>query len=131
MSDSCNVNMLYYSLLNADESFRMSLIDPSTNGICWMKFRYIKDIVNTRVSMFRYKGLTDAISELDSKNLELSLLMCTNLCFYNCPSTGWGLFRITNIGSFGMYRNPQQVDLKPLNNSVSLCIPNVPYSDII
>lgn len=30
-----------------------------------------------------------------------------------------------------MYRNPQQVDLKPLNNSVSLCIPNVPYSDII
>src|SRR5574344_39889 len=129
MSDCTNVNMLYYDLNNADEALRMQLLDG--NGICWIKFRYIKDIVNTRVSMFRYEGLEDVIPELASRTLEMLLLVSTNLCFYKSADTGWGLYRIVNANNFGFYTRPKFVTLKPVNKDIPLQLKNVPYSDVI
>lgn len=89
-------------------------------------FRYMHDIVNTKISMFEYKGLPEDIT---SEILETALCFNNNLCFYNSPTMGVVLCRWLPLGEYSIYWKPKKVQLIALNG---LSIANeVPYSDIV
>lgn len=88
--------------------------------------RWLKDILNTKVSLFDYKGLPD---DLTPEILENALLFNNFLCFWKSPALGLVLCRYIPSGEWSIYWKPVRVDLialsgKPLAYSV-------PYEDIV
>ena len=92
----------------------------------YIKFKYLKGLVNTKISMFKYKGLPE---NLTSEILETALMFNNHLCFYKSETLGLILCRWFPTGDFDMYWKPTYVDLLALNGkSVAT---HVEWKDIV
>lgn len=122
-------NQWYYYYSNPDAYIKEIL---SKEGITPDDIIWWQDIINTRLSMFRYPNLEEynLLGGLKSRDLEYALLLQVNLCFANIPSMGgWLLAIYTSQGSLDFNRHPTSVKLTALNGSN---IPGeYPYNSII
>lgn len=117
-------NLELYNLINLNGALRESFI---RNGLTEGDLRYIKDIVNTRISMFSYDGLPEPLTP---QILETALMFMNNLCFYHSTSLGgWILCRYIFGGDFDLYWKPTHVNLLTISGYPVAY--EVPYSDII
>lgn len=92
----------------------------------YIKFKYLKGLVNTKISMFKYKNLPE---NLTSEILETALMFNNHLCFYNSDSLGLVLCRYLPLEEFDIYWKPTHVDLLALNGKTIAT--KVPYEDIV
>ena len=101
-----------------------------SEGYRYVNFRNIKNIINTRISMFGYEGIDkEKFPMLTSTILETALMFQTSLCFYEVPSLGgWFLLKYTSVGDNNAYAKPTRVTLQTLNN---VYIGEADYDDII
>lgn len=114
----------YYDFMNPNSAMSQALIKHGLNfGI-----RYLKDILSTKVSMFKYKNI-ERIPGLTSEILETALLFQWSLCFYNSPTVGIGLFRWVMNSEFNLYMKPTTVNLFALNGTPIAT--NVKYEDVV
>ena len=119
MSDSW-----YYDFMNLNHAVSKALVD----GKLPYEIHYIKDIMSTKISMFKYKNI-ERIPNLTSQILEMALMFNFNLCFYNHPSLGWVLCRYDSGSTFNEYWRPYYVNLIAFNGaSIGT---NIPYKDIV
>lgn len=114
--------MSYYNYYNLEDYLKKNLVDPSEDYLRW-----VKDIINTKVSMFEYENLPEGLT---SEIMETALMFNNFLCLYKSEALGSVvLCRYLYGGEFDMYWKPISVNLltlsgKPLAN-------NVPYKDIV
>lgn len=122
-------NLWYYYYSNPDAYIKQIL---TKEGISFDDIIWWQDIINTRLSMFRYPNLErrNLLGGLKSKDLEYALLLQVNLCFADVPAMGGWLTAIyTAQGSLDFNRHPTAVKLTALNGAD---IPGTyPYSSII
>lgn len=88
--------------------------------------RWVKDIINTKITMFRYENLPG--DKLTSEIMERALMFNNFLCGWNSP-TGFMICRWRCGSVYDEYWKPEYVDLltltgKPLAN-------HIPYDDIV
>lgn len=107
----------YYNL--QDYMRKMGLFDTD--------IRFIKDIVNTKMSLIRYEGLP---KDLTSEILESALMFNSHLCFYYDE----GLEKVVLCkwipsAMFNIYWKPEKVDLIALSGRHLRT--NYPYEDIV
>lgn len=115
----------YYNFMNLGNYLSKELI----KGGKFPFFRYIKDIVNTKVSMFQIKNI-ERIPDLTNQILFGASMFQNCLCFYNNIATGgWILCRYVIGSTFNFYYKPTTVNLIALNGQPIAY--NVPYKDII
>ena len=119
MSDSW-----YYDFMNLNHAVSRALID----GKLPYEIHYIKDIMSTKVSMFKYENI-ERIPKLTSQILELALMFSNFLCFYKHPALGWILCRYVTGSTFSEYLRPITVNLIALNGTPIAY--DVPYEDIV
>ena len=103
----------YYNFLNPDHKMRVDLL--RNNNFDW---RYLNDIVNTRVSMWHYEGLP---GELTSEIIETALMFRNHLCLVK----SLGLQEVvlgyyTWSGKMSLYYKPKRVFVKSLAGNVPL-----------
>ena len=96
MSDSW-----YYDFMNLNHAVSRALID----GKLPYEIHYIKDIMSTKVGMFKYKNI-ERIPNLTSQILEMALLFSNFLCFYQHPALGSGP-RIARLAHLEIPRESQ------------------------
>ena len=90
-------------------------------------FRWVKDLMNTKVSMFEYENLPDGLT---SEILERALLFNNFLCFYKSPALNkLVLCRWLYSGKYDLYWYPTHVNLLSLTGQT--IAENVPFEDII
>lgn len=89
-------------------------------------FRYLHDIINTKVAMFDYEGLP---GNLTSEILETALCFNCKLCFYKSPTYGLILCRYLPLGDYDIYWKPTKVQILALNGIT--IAESVPYEDIV
>lgn len=118
MSDSW-----YYDFVNPNSALSMALHEKNLP----FGLRYLKDILSTKISMFRYKGI-EKITGLTSEILETALVFNWHLCFYE-SGAGLGLFKYVPSNVFSNYMKPITVDIIAFNGTP--IAQNVPYEDII
>lgn len=117
-------NDWYYNFMNLNEAFQKEILGGK---LSWLQFRYVKDIINTKVGMFEYDNLPDGLT---SQIIELALLYKNHLCLYKVP----GLNQIV-LGSYvpaseyNYYWKPDKVNVLALNGQ-TLAV-EVPFQDII
>lgn len=117
-------NDWYYNFMNLNEAFQKEILGGK---LSWLQFRYVKDIINTKVGMFEYDNLPDGLT---SQIIELALLYKNHLCLYKVP----GLNQVV-LGSYvpaseyNYYWKPDKVNVLALNGQ-TLAI-EVPFKDII
>lgn len=119
MSDSW-----YYDFMNLNHAVSKALV----NGRLPYEIHYVKDIMSTAISMFKYKNI-ERIPNLTSQIVEMALMFNFNLCTYKHPALGWILCRYIFGSNFNEYLRPDYVNLVALNGQ-SLAT-NVPYKDIV
>lgn len=90
--------------------------------------RWIKDIINTKVSMFQYEGLPEG-SGLTSEIMERSLMFNNYLCGYMDSTLGFIICRWRPDSDYDLYWKPYTVTL--LTISGRLIKAQVPYEDIV
>lgn len=113
----------YYDFMNPNSALAMALHKQDLIfGV-----RYLKDILSTKISMFRYKGI-EKIKGLTSEILETALVFNWFLCFYD-SGAGFGLFRFVPSSMFSKYMKPITVNIIAFNGE-SIAT-DVPYEDII
>lgn len=90
-------------------------------------FKWLKDIINTKVSMFKYEGLPN---KLTSQILETSLLFRNYLCFYYDKRLDEVVLCCYKFGGdYDLYYKPVSVDLLTISGRPLAY--GVPYDDII
>lgn len=90
-------------------------------------FRWLKDIVGTKISMFSYDNLPDSLT---SNIVEQALLFRHNLCFAYIGSLDKVcLCRYINGSAFDIYWKPVYVNLLSLSGKTIAT--RVPYNDIV
>ena len=114
----------YYDFMNLNHAVSKALV----NGKLPYEIHYIKDIMSTKISMFKYKNI-ERIPNLTSQILEMALMFNFNLCFYKHPALGWVLCRYVVGSTFNEYWRPYYVNLIAFNGQ-SLGT-NVPYKDLV
>ena len=114
----------YYDFMNLNHAVSKALV----NGKLPYEVHYIKDIMSTSISMFKYKNI-ERIPGLTSQIVEMALMFNFNLCFYNHPAIGWVLCRYVTGSTFNVYWRPKYVNLIAFNGE-SLGT-DIPYSDIV
>lgn len=119
MSDSW-----YYDFMNLNTAVQKCLL----KGGYPYEIHYFKDIVSTKISMFKYEGI-EKIPNLTSQILEMSLMFCNHLCFYKHTGLGWILCRYVIGSDWNEYLRPKKVNLIAFNGA-SLGF-DVPYEDIV
>lgn len=119
-----NLDTEYYYLNNPNNYVNqvMKKINMNFQGF----FRYMKDIVNTKISQFTYEGLD--IPMLTSTILEEALMFKSRLCFAKPAGFDWLLCTYNPLNEYNVYHRPTFVELLTFQG-VSLGI--VPYDDII
>ena len=113
----------YYDFMNPNTALAKAL---TKQGMIF-GIRYLKDIVSTKVSMFRYDGV-EKIKNLTSEILET--IMCFNcmLCFYDVGGEVT-LCRYVPTGVFDRYHRPTKVNLFVFNGE---CVATeVNWNDIV
>lgn len=111
----------FYNYYNLEDYLRKNLIDPNEAYLRW-----VKDIINTKVSMFEYKNLPDGLT---SEIIENALMFNNFLCFYHSESLGLILCRYRTGSEFDLYWKPTYVQLMTLSGKT--IANHVPYKDII
>lgn len=119
-------NWCIYDFYNIGQALKKEMI---ASGNFYGNFRYIKDIVNTKISMFSYKNLDKVIPDITDTILETAILFSANLCFYNDNNLGWVLCRYTTTSERSIYNMPIYVDLLTLNGQCFAT--SVPFKDLI
>lgn len=119
MSDSW-----YYDYMNLNHAVSKALVD----GKLPYEIHYVKDIMSTSVSMFKYKNI-ERIPNLTSQIVEIALMFGNFLCFYKIPALGWTLCRYVTGSVWNEYLRPDTVNLIALNGKPLAY--NVPYKDLI
>lgn len=119
MSDSW-----YYDYMNLNHAVSKALID----GKLPYEIHYVKDILSTASSMFKYKNI-ERIPNLTSQIVEMALMFGNFLCFYKVPGLGWALCRYVADNVFNEYLRPNTVNLIALNGKPLAY--NVPFKDLI
>lgn len=115
----------YYDFVNLGSAVSQALIKDGKLPY----FKYIKDIINTKVSMFEIKNI-ERIPDLTNQILFGALMFQNCLCFYNNIATGgWILCRYVIGSEFNYYYKPVKVNLIALNGQPIAF--NVPYNDIV
>ena len=98
----------YYNYNNLESYMnKMGLCYDST----WL--RWVKDIINTKVSMFSYK--LDPKYELTSEIIERALMFNNFLCAADVPGLGFGIYRWRSGSLFNRYWKPERVGLLTLS----------------
>lgn len=110
----CNYNQLSYYLSKQGVENNNTFI------------RWVKDIMNTKVGMFKYENLPNDIT---SKIIENALLFNNFLCWYYDDNLGLILCRWVANSDYNMYWIPISVNLLTLSGV--LIKNNVPYEDIV
>ena len=113
----------YYDFMNPNSALAMALHKQNM----LFGIRYLKDILSTKVSMFRYDNI-EKIPGLTSEILELAINFNCMLCFYD-SGAGLGLFRWVPNNLLSPYLKPKTVNIIALNGQPIAT--NVPYEDII
>lgn len=91
-----------------------------------MDFRYIKDYINTKISMFKYKNLPKGLT---SRILETALCMKSYLCFYQNSIYPEGILcQYRPVGDYDEYWRPKTVELVTFTNKP---IATVKFEDIV
>ena len=90
-------------------------------------FRYMKDIVNTKISQFTYKGV-EKFPGLTSTIIEEALMFKSRLCFAQPKGFSWILCTYNPLNEYNIYHRPTSVELLTFEGT-SLGI--VPYEDIV
>lgn len=88
--------------------------------------RWVKDIINTKISMFQYDDLPD---ELTTEILEKALMFRNFLCFADIKGLGVRLCIWRTGDIWSDYLKPISVDLMALNGKPLAY--NIPYDDIV
>lgn len=114
-------NQQYYNFTNLDDYLRMKGI---TYPEAWL--RWVKDIINTKETMFYYENLPDGLT---SQIIEQSLMFNNFLCFYKSNEFGLVLCRYKFGGEYDLYWKPKTVDLLTISGQPLKY--GVPYSDIV
>lgn len=112
----------YYNFMNLENYL-------SKKGINYddTYFRWVKDIINTKVGMFTYDNLP---YQLTSQIMELSLLFNNFLCFYYDKKIEQVILcRYIYAGDFNLYWKPITVTLLTISGKPVAY--NVPYEDIV
>lgn len=112
----------YYNFYNLEHYLSERGIKYSASYLRW-----VKDIINTAVTMFTYPnagkyGLTSEI-------IEKSLMFNNFLCGYKDSSVGFVICRWRSNSVYDLYFKPKTVNL--LSISGKTIKKNVPYSDIV
>lgn len=97
----------YYNYMNL-ESY-LNKLNIAYDGV-WL--RWVKDIINTKVTMFSYE--LDPKYELTSEIIEKALMFNNFLCFADVPGVGFGLYRWRAGSKFDRYWKPEKVGLMTL-----------------
>lgn len=114
----------YYDFTNLNEAFQRNIL---SGKLPWLKFRYVKDIINTKVGMFEYDNLP---GKLTSQIMEMALLYKNHLCLYKAPGIGEVMLGCyVPASEYNYYWKPDKVDVLALNGE-SLATA-VPFEDII
>lgn len=113
--------MKYENYYNLDDYLRKNLVGDNKGYLRWLK-----DIINTKESMFSYENLPEGLT---SEIVETSLMFNNFLCFWKSPVLGFVLCRYMYGGDFDIYWKPVKVNL--LSISGKPIAYNVPYEDII
>ena len=118
-------NMSIYDFYNPNQAFKKFLHE---SGFDKLDLRYIKDFLNTKVSMFDYKNLPNGYT---AQIIESFLLFNSRLCWYQSPleSIGLVLCRYVPDAVLDFKMKPEKVSLIGLNG-IHIA-DGVPYSDII
>lgn len=115
-------NLKFYNYMNLEHYCKQMGIEyANSNYIKW-----IKDIINTKLSMFSYDNLPEGLT---SQIIEYALLFNNHLCFYKSKALGFGLYRYIPNGQFNQYWKPTKVNILALNGKPVAT--NVPFEDII
>ena len=120
-----NYDKEYYYLNNPTNYVDQKLLK---GGILHNGFwRYMKDIVNTKISQFTYRGI-EAISGLTSTILEEALMFRCRLCFAKPKGYDWMLCRYEPLGEYDLYHRPITVGVYTFTDTF---LGMLPYKDII
>lgn len=90
-------------------------------------FRWVKDIIDVKLSMFSYENVSEY--ELSSDIMERALMFNNFLCGYDVPGVGFGIYRWRSGSVYNRYWKPETVQL--LTISGKTVANDVKYSDIV
>lgn len=113
----------YYDFMNMNQSLKGALIK---GGVPWLQFRYLKDIMNTKIGMFEYENCPDGLT---SQIIETAIMFNAHLCLYNVPGIGVVLGKYVPASDYNYYWKPNKVDVLALNGTTLATM--VPFEDIV
>lgn len=122
--NTCN-DMWYYDFMNINSTVKQHMIK---GGLPLSYIRYVHDIVNTKISMFKVKNI-ERIDGLTDQILFTALMFCNNLCFYKRPGLGWILCYYVTGSKYTYYYRPEKVNLIAFNGA--RIAEDVDFKDII
>lgn len=115
-------DVTYYNYMNLESYLNKMNINYDADWLRW-----VKDIINTSVTMFSWE--LDPKYELTSEIIEKALMFNNFLCFADVPGVGFGLYRWRCGSSFNRYWKPEKVGLMTLTGkSVAW---DYPYENIV
>lgn len=123
MSNVVN-NQEYYDFFNLNSYIEKSKI----KGLDMSSIRYLKDYVNTFISMFKYKNLPN--KKMKSRIVETALCFNNHLCWYENTVYNDGIIcRYVPEGQFDEYWQPLTVTLITLSGKTIGT--NIKFEDIV
>ena len=122
--NTCN-DMWYYDFMNINSAVKQQMIK---GGLPLSYIRYIHDIVNTKISMFKIKNI-EKIDGLTDQILFTALMFCNNLCFYKRPGLGWILCYYVTGSKYTFYYRPEKVNLIAFNGA--RIAEDVPFEELV
>ena len=116
------VNNQYFDLMNLEHCFSACGVhyDPSY-------LRWVKDIIITKISMFRYEGLKEY--GIKDGLVERALMFRSHLCGYLDKTLGFVICYWRQGSDFDLYYQPKRVELMSFFGKV--IAQNVDFDDIV
>lgn len=112
---------MLYDYTNMSQYLRQRGFSMSDDWLRWLQA-----VVGTKLGMFRYEGLPE---DLLSEDVEKALMFNSQLCWYDSPAVGMGLYKYKPSLQSDKYWHPAKVDLITLRGSpIDI---NVDYKDIV